>query len=93
MLTDGTAGEQQAGRGAAAARMTRPPPPVPVPRATFSIQPPEPFDFTKPQEWEKWIRRFERFRQASNLHSTTQANQLCTRYKKTERTAAYSWAQ
>ncbi|KAK5605625.1 hypothetical protein CRENBAI_008970 [Crenichthys baileyi] len=35
------------------------------PCATFSIQPPESFDFTKPQEWAKWIRRFERFRLAN----------------------------
>ncbi|KAJ8375234.1 hypothetical protein SKAU_G00058140 [Synaphobranchus kaupii] len=48
------------------------------PCATFNIQPPEPFDFTKPHEWEKWIRRFERFRQASNLHTTTEENQVNT---------------
>ncbi|KAJ8340446.1 hypothetical protein SKAU_G00350790 [Synaphobranchus kaupii] len=51
-------------------------PPLPCPSATFSIQPPEPFTFTKPQEWERWISRFERFRQASNLHTYPQANQI-----------------
>ncbi|KAL1281458.1 hypothetical protein QQF64_000261 [Cirrhinus molitorella] len=48
------------------------------PSATFTIQPPEPFNFAKPQEWEKWIRRFERFRLASNLHVSSQANQVNT---------------
>lgn len=48
------------------------------PSATFSIQPPEAFDFSKPQDWERWIRRFERFRLASNLHLSTDANQVNT---------------
>ncbi|XP_014877529.1 uncharacterized protein LOC106939594 [Poecilia latipinna] len=48
------------------------------PSATFSIQPPESFDFTKPQEWAKWIRRFERFRLASNLNSSSEENQVNT---------------
>lgn len=46
--------------------------------ATFSIQPPESFDFTKPQEWDKWIRRFERFRTASNLNTSSEDNQINT---------------
>uniref|UniRef100_A0A1A8CXN4 Gypsy retrotransposon integrase-like protein 1 n=1 Tax=Nothobranchius kadleci TaxID=1051664 RepID=A0A1A8CXN4_NOTKA len=48
------------------------------PNATFTIQPPEQFDFSKPQQWEKWIRRFERFRLASNLHLSSEANQVNT---------------
>lgn len=52
--------------------------PTPGPSTTFSIRPPEPFDFTKPHEWEKWIQRFERFRQASNLHTTTEENKVNT---------------
>lgn len=44
--------------------------------ATFSIQPPEPFDFSKPQEWTKWIRRFERFCLASNLNMSLEENQV-----------------
>lgn len=48
------------------------------PCATFNIQPPEPFDFAKPQEWEKWIRRFERFRLASNLNASSEDNQVNT---------------
>ena len=35
--------------------------------ATFQVPPPEPFDFTRPEGWEKWFRRFERFRTASGL--------------------------
>ena len=50
----------------------------PTPTATFTIQPPEPFDFTKPQEWERWIRRFDRFRLASNLNATSEENQVNT---------------
>ncbi|KAJ7986631.1 hypothetical protein DPEC_G00341880 [Dallia pectoralis] len=48
------------------------------PSATFTIQPPEAFEFSKPQQWEKWIRRFERFRLASNLHLSSEANQVNT---------------
>ncbi|KAI2645074.1 Retrovirus-related Pol polyprotein [Labeo rohita] len=48
------------------------------PCATFSIQPPEPFNFSKPHEWERWIRCYERFRQASNLHASLQDNQINT---------------
>lgn len=46
--------------------------------ATFTIQPPEAFDFSKPQDWERWVRRFERFRLASNLHLSSGANQVNT---------------
>lgn len=42
---------------------------------TFSILPPEAFDFSKPHEWIKWIWRFERFHQASNLSSSSEDNQ------------------
>lgn len=37
--------------------------------STFNIQPVEPFEFSKPHEWTKWKRRFERFCQASSLIS------------------------
>ncbi len=46
--------------------------------ATFSIQPPKPFDFSKPQEWVKWIQKFERFRSESNLHENSDENQVNT---------------
>ena len=35
--------------------------------ATFQFTHPETFDFTKPQMWEKWFQRFEKFRSASEL--------------------------
>lgn len=62
--------DQQPRAGVSAAAST--------PNATFSIQPPEPFDFSKPHEWTKWIRRFERFRQASNLSTSSEENQVNT---------------
>ncbi|KAL4008446.1 hypothetical protein ACER0C_002298 [Sarotherodon galilaeus] len=49
-----------------------------TPSATFSIQPPEPFDFSKPHEWTRWVRHFERFRQASNLSACSEENQVNT---------------
>ena len=51
----------------------------PTPTATFTIQPPDPFDLTKPQEWERWIRIFDCFRLASNLNATSsEENQVNT---------------
>ena len=35
--------------------------------ASYQVQPPEPFNFSTPSEWPKWIRRFERFRTAAEL--------------------------
>ena len=34
---------------------------------SFQISPPESFSFTNPEEWPKWIRRFERYHLASGL--------------------------
>lgn len=62
--------DEQSGNGASTMANT--------PGASFSIQPPEPFDFSKPHEWTKWIRRFERFRQASNLAASSEDNQVNT---------------
>ena len=45
---------------------------------SFTIQPPDQFDFTNPLKWEIWIRRFERFRIASGLHRTSSENQVNT---------------
>ena len=59
------------------AEMADTPPPV-GPTATFTIKPRDSFDFSKPHEWEKWIRRFERFRLASNLNESSEANQVNT---------------
>ena len=34
---------------------------------SFQVDRPDHFVFTKPNQWPKWIRRFERYRQASGL--------------------------
>ena len=46
--------------------------------ASFQILPPEKFDFTHPEQWPRWYRRFERFRQASGLSSKSEENQVNT---------------
>ena len=46
--------------------------------ATFQVPTPEPFCFSRPEEWEKWIRRFERFRIASGLVSRDEEVQVST---------------
>ena len=33
----------------------------------YPVSPPGSFNFSQPQEWPKWIRRFERFRIAAEL--------------------------
>ena len=38
----------------------------------------ENFDFAKPEEWPRWLRHFERFRQASGLATKTQEVQVST---------------
>ena len=35
------------------------------PAVSYQISPLEEFDFSKPSEWIRWIKRFERFRSAS----------------------------
>jgi hypothetical protein len=35
--------------------------------ATFKVSNPEQFDFSKPEGWQKYIQRIERFRRASGL--------------------------
>ena len=44
--------------------------------AMFQWAPPEKFTFRTPQEWPKWIRRFERFRQASGLAGKGEESQV-----------------
>ena len=39
---------------------------------------PEPFNFTHTEEWPRWIRRFERFRQASGLVEKSEENLVNT---------------
>ena len=46
--------------------------------ATYQVSPPEQFNFTKPEEWPKWARRFERFRKASGLAEKDEETQVNT---------------
>ena len=46
--------------------------------AVFRVSPPEAFDFSKPDSWPRWIRRFERFRQALGLETKGQESQVNT---------------
>ena len=46
--------------------------------ASYQVPAPKPFNFSTPEEWPKWIRRFERFRQASGLSEKSSANQVNT---------------
>ncbi|XP_064622558.1 uncharacterized protein LOC135484804 [Lineus longissimus] len=43
----------------------------------YQVQPPEKFNF-KPDDWPKWKRRFNRFREASGLSTKSQENQVNT---------------
>ena len=45
--------------------------------AAYQIPALQKFSF-KPEEWPRWIRRFERFRQASGLATKTEENQVNT---------------
>ncbi|KAF7659392.1 hypothetical protein LDENG_00298770 [Lucifuga dentata] len=44
----------------------------------FQVTPPPKFDLTKPEEWPKWIRHFEKFRIASGLELQPEETQVNT---------------
>ena len=46
--------------------------------ASFQVVPPESFNFACPEQWTKWIRRFERFRIASGLSAKDDEAQVNT---------------
>ena len=46
--------------------------------ASYQIPALERFDFKRPEEWPRWIRRFERFHQASDLTTKSQESQVST---------------
>ena len=46
--------------------------------STAQLNPPKPFDFAKPESWIKWRRRFECYRQASNLIDKSGDTQIST---------------
>lgn len=45
----------------------------------FNFPHTEKFDFRKPEQWEKWLKRFERFRLVSNLTDKSLEVQVNTR--------------
>ena len=46
--------------------------------ASFQVPPPEKFTFSNPEDWSKWIRRFERFLSASGLKEKGDESQVNT---------------
>ena len=46
--------------------------------ATLTLQPPALFDFSKPDDWPKWIKRFEQYRVASGLSKDSETRQVST---------------
>ena len=49
-----------------------------VAMADSRLVPPQPFDFRKPDEWPRWLRRFEQYRVASGLSSQEEEKQVNT---------------
>ena len=46
--------------------------------ASLMITPPEQFNFLRPDDWPKWIRRFDRFHEASELATKSKERQVNT---------------
>ena len=46
--------------------------------ATIRLQPPESFDFKRPDEWPRWKKRFQQFRSASTLDQEAEDRQVNT---------------
>ena len=46
--------------------------------ASYQISAPEPFDFANTEEWPRWVRRFERFRESSELSQKSEENRIST---------------
>ena len=46
--------------------------------AQIRLEPPEPFNFRKPDDWSRWKRRFQQFREASGLSEATTTKQIST---------------
>ena len=44
--------------------------------ASYHLSSMEQFNFTKPEEWPQWIRRYEHFRQASGVSSKSEQSQV-----------------
>jgi len=50
----------------------------PTNMATYQVIAPEQFMFSKPEEWQRWVQRFQRFRQASVLSEKEEETQVNT---------------
>ena len=46
--------------------------------AQVRLEPPEPFNFRNPDDWQRWKRRFQQFREASGLSEQAVAKQVST---------------
>lgn len=46
--------------------------------AHIQLQTPEPFNFERPDDWQRWRRRFEQFRSASSLSNKPESQQINT---------------
>ena len=46
--------------------------------ATMNIDPPKPFNFSDPDDWPRWKKRFLQFRDASNLSAAAEPRQVST---------------
>ena len=46
--------------------------------AAYQVSPPDQFDFSRPNDWPKWVRRFERFRCMSGLTDKAETVQVHT---------------
>ena len=46
--------------------------------AAYQVSPPDQFDFSQPNDWPKWVRRFERFRCTSGLTDKAETVQVHT---------------
>ena len=44
--------------------------------AQIRLEPPEPFNFRKPDDWSRWKRRFQQFREASGLSEAQRLSRL-----------------
>ena len=45
--------------------------------AAIKLEPPEPFDFKKPELWTRWIKQFDQYRIASGLSDKDLSRQVC----------------
>ena len=46
--------------------------------ARLSIEPPKSFNFSNPDDWLRWTKRFQQFREASGLSTESQTRQVST---------------